>query len=586
MKTLKFEELNLSNEILKAVGDLGFEEATPIQSLAIPVMMAGGDLIGQAQTGTGKTAAFGIPLLEKIDAKSKNVQAIILCPTRELAIQVCEELKLFSKYKRGINIVPVYGGQPIQRQMLALSKGAQIVVGTPGRVIDHLERKTLKLENARTIVLDEADEMLDMGFRDDIELILKSLPEERQTVFFSATMPKEFMFLTKKYQHHPEMIKVVHEKLTVPLIEQYYFDIREHQKLEALARCLDMYDPKLSLVFCNTKKRVDEVVASLQTRGYSADAIHGDMNQSQRDRVMGKFRSGSIELLIATDVAARGIDVDDIDMVFNFDVPKDDEDYVHRIGRTGRAGRAGKAYTFVAGKDIYKLRDIQRYTKANIKRVQVPSLAEVENIKTTLMLEKIKEAMKDEADTEKYVKMAESLISDEFTSLDVAAALLKMAFASEKKEQEERADMFARQSEGYANTGARERGMTRLFINIGKKDGIRAGDFVGAIAGETGLEGNVVGNIKILESFSFVEVPSDHADNVINALNSSNIKGKHVSVEPAKESSGGASRDDRGGRDKYSDRGNNKGGNNSFGRSRFNQRGNSRKYEKPRRDNR
>ncbi|MCA6069684.1 MAG: DEAD/DEAH box helicase [Endomicrobium sp.] len=536
MTTLKFSELNLSNEIIKAVEDLGFEEATPIQSLSIPKMMEGIDIIGQAQTGTGKTAAFGIPVLEKIDVKNKVVQTIILCPTRELAIQVAEELKLFSKYKKGINIVPVYGGQPIQRQIVALHKGAQIVIGTPGRVIDHLERKTLKLDTASTVVLDEADEMLDMGFRDDIELILKSMPEERQTVFFSATMPKEFLFLTKKYQRHPETIKVVSEKLTVPLIEQYYFDIREHQKLEALTRCLDMYAPNLSIVFCNTKRRVDEITSSLQARGYAADALHGDMNQSQRDRVMTKFRSGAIELLIATDVAARGIDVDDIDMIFNYDVPKDDEDYVHRIGRTGRAGKTGKAYSFVSGKDIYKLRDIQRYTKANIKRVQVPSLADVENTKATIMLDKIKEVLK-EKDLEKYTRMAESLIADETTSLDVAAALLKMMFISEKKEQ--KADVFASASSSkYSDTGARNSSMARLFINIGKKDNVRAGDFVGAIAGEAGISGDSVGNIKILDAFSFVEVPRDQADNVISALHSSNIKGKKVSVELAKGNSG------------------------------------------------
>ena len=533
MTTLKFTELNLSDDIIKAVSDLGFEEATPIQRLAIPKVMAGLDIIGQAQTGTGKTAAFGIPVLEKIDIKNKNVQAIILCPTRELAIQVSEELKLFSKYKKGINIVPVYGGQPIQRQMVALSKGAQIVIGTPGRVIDHLERKTLKLESAFIAVLDEADEMLDMGFRDDIELILKSMPQERQTVFFSATMPKEFIFLTKKYQKNPETIKVVSEKLTVPLIEQYYFDLREHQKLEALTRCLDMYNPKLSIVFCNTKRKVDEVTSSLQARGYSADALHGDMNQAQRDRVMSKFRSGSIEILTATDVAARGIDVDDVDMVFNFDVPKDDEDYVHRIGRTGRAGRTGKAYSFVSGKDIYKLRDIQKYTKVTIKRTKVPSLTDVENTKTAIMLDKVKEVLK-EKDLEKYSQMIESLISDETTSLDVAAALLKMMFVSEKKAQEQQADIFANAVDRYADTGARERGMVRLFINIGKKDNVRAGDFVGAIAGETGISGNMIGNIKILEAFSFVEVPSEHADAVINALHLSNIKGKRVSVELAK----------------------------------------------------
>jgi ATP-dependent RNA helicase DeaD len=531
MTTLKFNELNLSNEILKAVEDLGFEEATPIQSLSIPKMMTGIDIIGQSQTGTGKTAAFGIPVLEKTNAKNKVVQAVILCPTRELAIQVAEELKLFSKYKKDINIVPVYGGQPIQRQIMALSKGAQIVIGTPGRVIDHLERRTLKLDTASIIVLDEADEMLNMGFRDDIELILKSIPKERQTVFFSATMPKEFLSLTKKYQHSPETIKVVSEKLTVPSIEQYYFDIKEHQKLEALTRCLDMYDPKLSLVFCNTKKRVDEVTSSLQARGYCSDAIHGDMNQSQRNRVMTKFRNGSIELLIATDVAARGIDVDAIDMVFNFDVPKDDEDYVHRIGRTGRAGKTGKAYSFVSGKDIYKLRDIQRYTKVNIKRMRVPSFADVENTKETIMLDKVKEVLK-EKDLEKYTGMAESLISNEITSLDIAAALLKIMFASEKREQEQKTD--------FSENITKHSIMTRLFINIGKKNGVRAGDFVGAITGETGINGNLIGNIKILDAFSFVEVPREYTIDVINALHSSNIKGKKVSVELAKENEAAA----------------------------------------------
>ncbi|MDR2811916.1 MAG: DEAD/DEAH box helicase [Endomicrobium sp.] len=544
MTTLKFTELNLSDEIIKAVSDLGFEEATPIQRLAIPKVMAGLDIIGQAQTGTGKTGAFGIPVLEKIDIKNKNVQAIILCPTRELAIQVSEELKLFSKYKKNTNIVPVYGGQPIQRQMTALSKGAQIVIGTPGRIIDHLERKTLKLAAAFIAVLDEADEMLDMGFRDDIELILKSMPQERQTVFFSATMPKEFIFLTKKYQKNPETVKVVSEKLTVPLIEQYYFDLREYQKLEALTRCLDMYNPKLSIVFCNTKRKVDEVISSLQARGYSADALHGDMNQAQRDRVMSKFRSGSIEILTATDVAARGIDVDDIDMVFNFDVPKDDENYVHRIGRTGRAGKAGKAYSFVSGKDIYKLRDIQKYTKATIKKANVPSLTDVENTKTAIMLDKVKEVLK-ERDLEKYSQMIEPLISDETTSLDVAAALLKMRFASEKKAQEQQADIFANAVDRYTDTGARGHGMVRLFTNIGKKDNVRAGDFVGAIAGETGISGNMIGNIKILEAFSFVEVPSEHADAVINALHLSNIKGKRVSVEIAKARNSSDFKNDR-----------------------------------------
>jgi len=536
MTTLKFSELNLSNEIFKAIEDLGFEEATPIQSLSIPKMRTGVDIIGQAQTGTGKTAAFGIPILEKTDSKNKDVQSIILCPTRELAIQVAEELKLFSKYKKGIDIVPIYGGQPIQRQIAALSKGAQIIIGTPGRVIDHLERKTLKLGSLSTVVLDEADEMLDMGFREDIESILKSMPEKRQTVFFSATMPKEFLSLTKKYQRYPEIIKIVSEKLTVPSIEQYYFDIREHQKLEALTRCLDMYDPKLSLVFCNTKKRVDEVAASLQARGYRADAIHGDMSQSQRDKAMAKFRNGSIEILIATDLAARGIDVENIEMVFNFDIPKDDENYVHRIGRTARAGRTGKAYNFVSGKDIYKLRDIQRYTKVTIKRKRIPSLADVENTKITIMLDKIKEVLK-EKDLEKYARMAESLISDEITSLDVAAALLKTAFASEKKEQNSETDIFANANGNYSKAVAKENEATRLFINMGKKDNVKAEDFIDVISRQAGISTKSVRNIKILDAFSFVEVPRRYADSVISALDSSKIKGKKVFVGLAKKES-------------------------------------------------
>ncbi len=549
MDKLKFTELNLSPEILKAVTDMGFEETTPIQSLAIPKMIEGVDLIGQAQTGTGKTAAFGIPILEKIVPKEKKVQALIMCPTRELAIQVAEELKSLSKYKKGINIVPVYGGQPIVRQMSALHKGAHIVIGTPGRIIDHIERQTIKLDNTKTVVLDEADEMLDMGFRDDIELILKNLPQDKQTVFFSATMPREFLALTKKYQKNPINIKVVHEKLTVPQTEQLYCEVREHQKLEALARCIDMADAKLSLVFCNTKKRVDEVTAQLQIRGYSADAIHGDMNQTQRDRVMDKFRNCKIEILVATDVAARGIDVDDVEAVFNFDIPQDIESYVHRIGRTGRAGRAGKAYSFVAGKDIYKIRDIQRYTKVTIKRMPVPSLADVENVRISSFMEKLKETLKKNT-FEKYITKIESLITDNITSVDVAAALFEMMLQVENPEKHEDIDMsvssferdFSRdrdskkkfsKSKKNRHGAAKEYGMTRLFMSIGKSKKVRPGDFVGAIAGETGLSGDIVGSIDIFDKFSFVEVPNEYAQQIIDALNNSNIKGHKVAVEKA-----------------------------------------------------
>ena len=546
MDKLKFSELNLSNDILKAVADMGFEETSPIQSLAIPKMIEGVDIIGQAQTGTGKTAAFGIPILEKITLKDKKTQALIMCPTRELAIQVAEELKSLSKYKRGINIVPVYGGQPIVRQISALSRGAHIIIGTPGRIIDHIERKTVNLQNTKTVVLDEADEMLDMGFRDDIEFILNNLPQEKQTVCFSATMPKEFLSLTKKYQKNPVNIKVVHEKLTVPLTEQYYYEVRENQKLEALARCIDMADAKLSLVFCNTKKRVDDVTAQLQARGYSVDAIHGDMSQTQRDRVMDKFRNCKIEILVATDVAARGIDVDDVEAVFNFDIPQDIESYVHRIGRTGRAGRAGKAFSFVAGRDIYKIRDIQRYTKVSIKRMAVPTLSDVENIRMAAFIEKLKENLKKD-DFEKYIPKIESLITDDITSLDIAATLFLMLYKEENPQQNEDIDLSLNKTNGKFRRNdektkkqknnryrhGREQGMSRLYINVGKNKKVRPGDFVGAIAGETGINGDLVGSIDIFDKYTFVDVPKEYEQRIITSLNNSNIKGNKVKVEKA-----------------------------------------------------
>ncbi len=374
METLKFEDLNLSKEVTKAVADLGFEEATPIQSQAIPFLLEGRDLIGQAQTGTGKTAAFGIPVIEKIDATVKSTQAIVLCPTRELAIQVAEGFSDLLKYKKGIKVLPVYGGQTIERQISALRRGVHIVIATPGRLIDHIERKTIDLSTVATVVLDEADEILNMGFRDDMETILKKVPKEnRQTVFFSATMPKPILELTKKYLRSPEHIKVVHKELTVPNIQQFYYEIKPNMKLEVLCRLIDVNNPTLSLVFCNTKRTVDTLVAHLKARGYSAEAIHGDLKQSQRDKVMQKFRSGKLDMLVATDVAARGIDVDDIDAVFNYDMPQDEEYYVHRIGRTARAGRNGQSHTFVVGKEFHNIREIERYTKSKILRKDPPS---------------------------------------------------------------------------------------------------------------------------------------------------------------------------------------------------------------------
>ena len=523
MKKLRFSDLDLTDEIKKAIMDMGFEETTPIQSLAIPYIMDGKDVIGQAQTGTGKTAAFGIPILESVDPDNKKLQAVILCPTRELAIQVAEELRKLSKYMKKIHVLPIYGGQPIERQLKALKKGIQIIIGTPGRVMDHMRRGTLKMDNVKIMVLDEADEMLDMGFREDIETVLQDMPHEKQTLLFSATMSKAILNLTKRYQDNPKFLKVVHQEMTVPEIEQIYFEVKEKMKLELLSRLVDIYNPKLSLVFCNTKKRVDTLVTHLQVRGYLADGLHGDMTQRQRDRVMGKFRNGQIEILVATDVAARGIDVEDVEAVFNYDVPNDDEYYVHRIGRTGRAGKTGRAFTFVSGREIYQLRDIQKFTKTKIEQHRIPSISDVEEIKTNMFLEKVKSVVNNN-DLTKYMNLVERLMEEDYTSVETAAALLKMVMSKESAVES--------QDEDFEDTGA-SYGMVRFFMNIGRKQRIKAKDIVKAVAEETGLSSQIIGKIDVFDKFSFVEIPEENAKEFLSLMNRSRIKGKSVNVEPA-----------------------------------------------------
>ena len=527
METVRFDQLDLYPQVLRAIAEMGFEEATPIQSQAIPVVMSGVDVIGQAQTGTGKTASFGIPVLHKVDPNNKKTQVIILSPTRELAIQVADEIRKLAKYMHGVKILPVYGGQEISRQIKALKGGAQIIIGTPGRVMDHLRRKTIRCEAVNTIVLDEADEMLNMGFREDIETILEYIPEEgRQTVLFSATMPKPILDITKKYQHDAVTIKVVKKELTVPNIEQYYYDVKRKDKIEVLTRLLDYYNPKLSLVFCNTKRMVDELTEELQGRGYFAEGLHGDMKQTQRDRVMRGFRTGKTEILIATDVAARGIDVDDVEAVFNYDLPQDDEYYVHRIGRTGRAGRVGRSFSFVSGREVYKLKEIQRYCKTKIYAQKVPSLNDVANTKMENVLEEIEQIIENE-DLTKFLQIIEERVNEsDYTAMDLAAAFLK--YCSGQQETEEK-DME------FGDTGAEEAGMVRLFINIGKKNKAKPGDIVGAIAGESGIPGKLIGTIDMFDKYTFVEVPREYARDVLNAMNHTKIKGKSVAVEPANQ---------------------------------------------------
>ncbi len=536
---------------------MGFEEATPIQTKAIPVILQGKDVIAQAPTGTGKTCAFGIPAIEGIDVTKDHVQVLILCPTRELVIQTTEELKALTKYKEGVRSLPIYGGQQIERQITGLKKKPQIIIGTPGRIMDHLRRKTLRLDQLHMIILDEADEMLNMGFREDIDVILESVPEDRQFVLFSATLPKAILDIADKYQTNTVKINVVHKALTVPTVEQFYLEVRESNKVEVLARLIDANNFKLSVVFCNTKKRVDDLCKDLQARGYSAEALHGDMKQLQRDSVMSRFRNGFVDILIATDVAARGIDVDDVDAVFNYDLPSDEEYYVHRIGRTGRAKREGVSFSFAAGREMNKLRDIQRYTKCKIKLMKPPTIEDIEENILSGILGEVKEILQD-GKLNKYMKYIEQMLEelDDLeeetypTSVEVAAAFLKMTMkntvmgSSKDVTIEEPGRNRMNNLDSYA-----ESNMVRLFINVGKKDRLTASELVKFVASNTTITGKQIGRIDLLDKFSFFEIPKVGLGEAMSNLVDQDLKGRRVNLEVAnKKQQGGRSSNERGGR--------------------------------------
>ncbi len=539
-----FHNLLSDKEILEAVQDMGFKEATPIQTQSISLIKEGRDVLGQSQTGTGKTAAFGLPTLEMIDTDNRKLQALILCPTRELAIQVAEEFRKFLKYKRDVKVVPVYGGQPIDRQIMQLKRGAQIVIGTPGRVIDHINRKTLRLENLKMMILDEADEMLNMGFREDIEEILKTVPEERQTVLFSATMPKEILHITKTYQNDPAHIKIKRKELTVDTITQNYIVCKDRTKLEALARFIDHKNPDLAIVFCNTKKRVDEVVENLQKRNYFAEGLHGDLKQIQRDNVMKKFRNRTLQVLVATDVAARGIDVDDVDVVFNYDLPTDYEYYVHRIGRTGRAGRTGYAYTFVTPRETRKFDDIMRVTKAKATKINPPSIADLVEVKKNDFSESIKETINSETDFTKYEDVLQGLVFDGFTSEQIALALIHeklhdnsledVVFEERRRDRNDRDRDYKTKDGKRRNRREEDEDMTRLFINLGKRDKITVRDIVGCIANEASISPKNIGKIDIFSEFTFVDIDTSLYKKVMESLEGVQIKRRNISVEKAK----------------------------------------------------
>lgn len=421
MKT--FQEFDLAPNVLRAITEMGFEEATPIQAKTIPLAMEGRDLIGQAQTGTGKTAAFGLPLVHKIDVQENRIVALVMCPTRELAIQVAEEIGKLGRFK-GIRSLPIYGGQDIVKQIRALKKKPQIIIGTPGRLLDHINRKTIKLDDVQTVVLDEADEMLDMGFMDDIQTILGLVPEERHTMLFSATMPANIQKLAQQFLRNPEHVSVIPKQVSAPTIEQKYIEVHEKQKFEALSRLLDMESPELAIIFGRTKRRVDELSEALQKRGYAAEGLHGDLSQNQRDHVMRKFRDGSIDVLVATDVAARGLDVTGVTHVINFDLPQDPESYVHRIGRTGRAGKEGTAWTFVTPREIDHLHFIERVTRHRILKRPLPSVAEAMEGKQKIIAERLLEVMQEEGQTE-FKGVAIQLL-EQYDSVNLLASALKL----------------------------------------------------------------------------------------------------------------------------------------------------------------
>ncbi len=556
MEKRPFSELGIAPELLKAIESLGFELPSPIQSEAIPPALEGRDVVGQSQTGSGKTMAFAVPALQAIDPGAHAVQALVLCPTRELAMQVCAEVHKLLPFKPGINAVPVYGGSSYGRQIRALKQGAQMVVGTPGRVLDLISRKDLRLEALKTLVFDEADKMLDMGFREDIDKVMSSAPEERQTICFSATFSRQIRNLIESYTKDPATITIEHKALTVPTIEQRFYEVRGRSKLETLCRVLDIEDAQKAIVFTNTKKAADEITDALVARGYTADRLHGDLTQMMRDRVMKNFRQGALDVLVATDVAGRGLDVDDVDIIFNFDLPYDEEDYVHRIGRTGRAGRSGKAINLVAGKEIFLLQRIQRYIKTKIARAKVPSQEEVANVRVDQQFEKLK-ALLEAGEFKSHDATVERLLDAGFTSTDISSALLHMLLQESEREGEEiaedrgpqrgeRRERFDRGDDGPGGGGRRparpDRGparegahgpMVRMFINVGAVDNVNPGQIAGAIYNTAKLPTGSLGGIEIFERSSYFELPESLADQAIRGVRDAKLRGRKLRVDYA-----------------------------------------------------
>lgn len=513
---MTFEDFSLSRETMLAVSEMGFEEPTPIQVSTIPLILRGKDIIGQAQTGTGKTAAFGIPMIEKCKG-GKNPCALILEPTRELAVQVAQELNKLGKYKM-VDVLPVYGGKSIDNQIRSLKRGVDIIVGTPGRIIDHITRKTISLSDIKVVVLDEADEMLNMGFVEDIEFILGATPSERQTLLFSATMPQPIMGIAKKYMMTPETVRMSTEELVIPKIRQIFYEVREGEKIHALSRLLDTEEPGLAIIFCHTKREVDGVSQQLGQMGYNAGALHGDFTQSRRDEVMSKLKGGLLDILVATDVAARGLDIRNVTHVINYSIPQNPESYVHRIGRTGRAGKSGIAITLVTPREYRHLRQIERIAKTTINRKKLPSEQDATDARERNVVKDIGGIINDNKHLP-YMSVLKTLVN-QYSLNDLAAAALYAAYGEMK-------EMPVGGQDG-------RQGTVRLFMTIGRKDRIRVADIVRSVASEANIPHSKIGEIRVLDRFTFIEVPEELADRIIRSVDDI---GKRVRIQQARSDS-------------------------------------------------
>ncbi|MBN2851178.1 MAG: DEAD/DEAH box helicase [Clostridia bacterium] len=545
---MEINNLNISDEIKRALLDMGYEEFMPIQEQAIPICLEGKDIIGRSHTGTGKTAAFAIPILQKIDPNNHQPQAIILCPTRELAVQVAGEFKKIAKYMHDVRSVAVYGGEPINRQIMTLKRGAQVIIGTPGRTIDHIiKRHTIKTGSIHTVVLDEADEMLKMGFREDIELILETIPKDRQTLLFSATMPKAIMDITKKYQNSPEIVEIKSDVKTADSIKQEYCETKSSHKVEALIRLLNINNPTRCMVFCNMKSTVDDVNDALNARGIASEKIHGDLTQMLRMSVLRKFNDAIISVLVATDVAARGLDIKEVDLIINYDIPDKEEYYVHRVGRSGRAGNDGHAITIVGTGAMKNLINVMHYTKKNIEKIKIPTMKQVNTAKAEAFIQEITETIQNE-NLEDYKDILNQ-VDTMYTIEDICASLIKKSLELEEITHENDINYMGKPQNSFTNapksksSGSQkkknfktDKDMVRVFITIGNMDKIKPKNILGAIIGECDIPSEHVGSIDVLDKFTFVDIHKDSSGKVLKKLDGKKINGKKVSLEIAKAS--------------------------------------------------